>query len=90
MQQPCWSGDVGPPKSNFSARATDEPKPLQTLEGFLVQNIALSNIEQNYWIETTVTIKYTLWANKKQAIIILPITSPNVDWFSKFFHWQIH
>ena len=32
----------------------------------------------------------TLWVNKKQATIILPITSPNVGWFSKFFHWQIH
>jgi len=32
----------------------------------------------------------TLWVNKKQAAIILTITSPNVDRFSKFFHWQIH
>jgi len=29
---------------------------------------------------------YTLRVNKKQATIILPITSPNVDRFSKFFH----
>jgi len=29
--------------------------------------------------------EYTLWVNKKQATIILPITLPNVDWFSKFF-----
>ena len=27
---------------------------------------------------------------KRQASIILPITLPNVDWFSKLFHGQIH
>ena len=30
----------------------------------------------------------TLWVNKKQATIILPITSTNVDWFSKFIHYR--
>jgi len=28
--------------------------------------------------------------SKKQGITILSITSPNVDRFSNFFHWQIH
>ena len=28
--------------------------------------------------------------SKKQDTKLLPITSPNVNWFSKFFHWQIH
>ena len=31
---------------------------------------------------------YTLWVNKKQATIILPITSPIVNWSSKFFHFR--
>jgi len=26
--------------------------------------------------------------SKKHATILLSVTSPNVDWFSKFFHWQ--
>jgi len=27
---------------------------------------------------------------KKQDTTLLPITSPNVNRFSKFFHWQTH
>jgi len=27
---------------------------------------------------------------KKQSTILSSITLPNVDRFSKFFHWQIH
>ena len=33
---------------------------------------------------------YTLCLKKKQDTKLLPITSPNVDRFSKFFHWQTH
>jgi len=32
----------------------------------------------------------TLCLNKKQDTKLLPITSPNVNRFSKFFHWQTH
>jgi len=32
---------------------------------------------------------YTLCL-EKQDIKLLPITSPNVNRFSKFFHWQTH
>ena len=35
-------------------------------------------------------VQYTLWVNKKQATINLPITSRIVDWFSKLLNWQIH
>jgi len=34
-------------------------------------------------------IHYTL-SQKKQDTKLLPITSPNVNRFSKFFHWQTH
>jgi len=33
---------------------------------------------------------YTLCLRKKQDTKLLPITSPNVNRFSKFFHWLIH
>jgi len=29
-------------------------------------------------------------SQKKQDTKLLPITSPNVNRFSKFFHWQTH
>jgi len=32
---------------------------------------------------------YTV-SQKKQDTKLLPITSPNVNRFSKFFHWQTH
>ena len=32
----------------------------------------------------------TLCLKKKQDTKLLPITSPNVNRFSKFFHWQTH
>ena len=34
--------------------------------------------------------QYTLCLKKKQDTKLLPITSPNVNRFSKFFHWQTH
>jgi len=30
----------------------------------------------------------TPWVNKKQDTKLLPITSPNNNWFSQFFRWQ--
>jgi len=37
--------------------------------------------KQGYWK------LYTLCLKKKQDTKLLPITSPNVNRFSKFFHW---
>jgi len=36
------------------------------------------------------TLIYTVSQKKKQDTKLLPITSPNVNRFSKFFHWQTH
>ena len=33
---------------------------------------------------------YVHCVSKKQDTKLLPITSPNVNRFSKFFHWQTH
>ena len=35
------------------------------------------------------SMAYTLWVNKKEATVILPITLPHIDWFLKFFHFDL-
>ena len=37
-----------------------------------------------------VALHYYTVSQKKQDTKLLPITSPNVNRFSKFFHWQTH
>ena len=43
----------------------------------------------NYISWTPYAAQYTV-SQKKQDTKLLPITSPNVNRFSKFFHWQTH
>ena len=38
----------------------------------------------------TLIVLYIHCVSKKQDTKLLPITSPNVNRFSKFFHWQTH
>ena len=43
----------------------------------------MASLLENAWA-------HTLCLKKKQDTKLLPITSPNVNRFSKFFHWQTH
>jgi len=44
----------------------------------------------DYSVSILMNYRYTLCLRKKQDTKLLPITSPNVNRFSKFFHWLIH
>ena len=48
-----------------------------------------SNASNMYCIPAEPNEIYTV-SQKKQDAKLLPITSPNVNRFSKFFHWQTH
>jgi len=50
----------------------------------------LKSIESNYHCAYYTAESTESTESKKQSAIILSITSPNVDRFSKFVHWQIH
>jgi len=40
--------------------------------------------------DTSITVQQYTVSQKKQDTKLLPITSPNFNRFSKFFHWQTH
>ena len=64
------------------------PKWKQAVTLFLNEQLARSR--QLKTPVTTWQLVYTLCLRKKQDTKLLPITSPNVNWFSKFFYCQTH
>ena len=60
---------------------TENPQPhMQTFD-----KIKLNKMVMHVHTKTYYTV-----SQKKQDTKLLPITSPNVNRFSKFFHWQTH
>ena len=63
--------------------------PVVGEDGLLTKHELLYCVYLLYFTFTSIVLLYTV-SQKKQDTKLLPITSPNVNRFSKFFHWQSH
>jgi len=61
----------------------EEEKERMQWEGFAEKKVQRCGLSLQIYI-------YTLCLRKKQDTKLLPITSPNVNRFSQFFHLQTH